>query len=143
MDEQKNEVQEQQAEQTTRPVNPRRKQRSKAQLFKENTLPVIIAGVALLLLIVFIIGSISRSVYLDNKKKQEALQASQSIAAEEERLAEEANKLLAEAEVLAAGYDFEGAIAVIDRFSGNLGGYPLLQDARSSYEAAKSTMVLW
>ena len=143
MDEQKNEVQEQQAEQTTRPVNPRRKQRSKEQLFKENTLPVIIAGVSLLLLIVFIIGSISRSVYLDNKKKQEALQASQSIAAEEDRLAEEANKLLAEAQLLADGYDFDGAIAVIDQFSGNLGSYPLLQDARASYEAAKSTMVLW
>lgn len=143
MDERKNEVTEQQAEQTTRPVNPRRRQRTKQELFKENTLPVIIAGVALLLLIVFIIGSISRSVFLDNKKKQEALAASQSIAAEEERLATEANQLLAEAEICAAGYDYDGAIAVIDRFSGNIGGYPLLMDARASYEAAKSTMALW
>lgn len=143
MDEQNKEVVEQQAEQTTRPVNPRRKQRSKEQLFKENTLPVVIAGVALLMLIVIIIGSISRSVFLENKRKQEALALAESVAAEEERLAEEANKLLAEAEVLAAGYDFDGAIAVLDRFSGSIGGYPLLQDARTSYEAAKSTMVLW
>ena len=155
MDEQKNEIVEEQSEmaapseasapvQKDAPVvNPRRKQRSKEQLFKENTLPVIILGVALLLIIVFIIGSISRSVYLDNKQKQAALEASQSIAAEEERLAAEANALLAEAEEMAARYDFDGAIAVIDRFSGNLGGYPLLQDAKASYEAAKSTMVLW
>ncbi len=148
MDEEKKELTEQETpvqqpeEQKKPPVNPRRKQRSKAQLFKENTLPVIIAGVALLLVIVFIIGSISRTVYLDNKKKQEALAASESAAAEAERLAAEANDILEQAQLLADSYDFDGAIKVIDSFSGNLGNYPLLEDAKASYEATKSSLVL-
>ena len=42
------------------PVNPRRKKRSKMQIFKETYLPVIIGGVAIILIIIFIIGSITR-----------------------------------------------------------------------------------
>ena len=45
-----------------RPVNPRRKQRSQAQIFKEAYLPALIAGVALLLIVIYIIGSIVRGV---------------------------------------------------------------------------------
>ena len=50
MDEQRNEE--------IRPVNPRRRKRSKMQIFKEAYLPVVIAGAALLLIVIFIIGSI-------------------------------------------------------------------------------------
>ena len=53
----------------SRPVNPRRKQRTKVQIFKETYLPVIIAGVALLLIVIFIIGSIVRSIQKKNFEK--------------------------------------------------------------------------
>ena len=53
-----------------RPVNPRRRKRSKMQIFKEVYLPVIIAGIALILILVFVIGSIVRSVQRNQYNKQ-------------------------------------------------------------------------
>ena len=41
---------------TNRPVNPRRKKRSQLQVFKEAYLPIIIAAVAVLLIIIFVVG---------------------------------------------------------------------------------------
>ena len=55
---------------STRPVNPRRRKRTKMQIFKEVYLPVIIAGVALLFILIFIIGSITRAVQKGNAEKQ-------------------------------------------------------------------------
>ena len=63
---------------TPRPINPRRRKRSKMKIFKEAYLPVIIAGLALVLIIVFIIGSISRSVQKKNAAIEESIAASSS-----------------------------------------------------------------
>jgi hypothetical protein len=51
--------------------------------------------------------------------------------------------ILKEAEKLVAGYDYDGAIALIDSFSGNIGAYPQLQDAKVLYNYNKSTLVAW
>ena len=74
MDEQINE--------NSRPVNPRRKKRSRMQIFKEVYLPAIIAGAALLMVLIFIIGSIVRSVQKNKAEKEASIAA--SIALEEE-----------------------------------------------------------
>ena len=127
---------EEQRSQANRPVNPRRRKRSKMQVFKEAYLPVIIAGLALVLIIVFIIGSVVRS----NQKKKAELEASiaesSSIAAEEARLEAEIEGLFAQAELMTADYDYEGAIAVLNSFSGNISEYPVLNDKILEYEAA-------
>ena len=61
MDEQRNNA--------DRPVTPRRRKRTKTQVFKETYLPAIIAGCAVLLCIVFVITSLVRSAA--EKKAQE------------------------------------------------------------------------
>ena len=43
------------------PARPRRRRKTKIQIFKETQLPVIIAGLALLTILIFIIGAASRS----------------------------------------------------------------------------------
>ena len=58
----------------TRPVNPRRRKRSKTQIFKEVYLPAIIAGIALLLIIVFIIGAIARGIQKNRAEKEASIQ---------------------------------------------------------------------
>lgn len=135
MDEQRNDA--------PRPVNPRRRKRSRAQIFKESYLPVIIAGIALVLIIVFIAGSISRN---SQKKKQE-LQASinASIAAENEhnRQAMEASQLLSEAARYASSYDYEKAIETLDSFSGDYNKFPELDETRATYVEAQRQMVAW
>lgn len=126
-----------------RPAAPRRRKKTKAQIFKETYLPLVIAAVAIVLIVVFIIGAIVRNV-----QKKQALERleQESIAAQEEesaRLALEEQTLLVQADELAATYDYDGAIAVLDTFSGDISKYPTLSGRRSEYVLAKSQLVAW
>ena len=134
---------EEQFNENSRPVNPRRKQRTKAQIFKETYLPAIIAGIALLLIVIFIIGSIVRSVQKKKFDKDTNQAASNAATSEQVRLDNEAKVLLEQAEALAAGYDYAGAIAVLDSFSGDLSKYTNLNDKILEYEQAQRSMVAW
>ena len=134
---------EDQFNESNRPVNPRRRKRTKMQIFKETYLPVIIAGAAVVLILVFIIGSITRAVQKNNAEK-EAEQLAASIAAEEKAaLDREAQKLLAQAEVLAEGYDYTAAVGLLNTFKGDLSKYTNLNDKIIEYEAAQKSMVAW
>lgn len=126
------------------PARPKRRPKlSKQDAFKQNTLPLIILAVAAVLIVVFIIGSITRAVQKNKIEKEASIAASESIAAEQARLEAEMNNILENAERMAACYDFDSAIAEIDSFSGNIGGYPKLQDARARFEYSKESMVPW
>lgn len=122
---------------------PRRRQRSKMQVFKETYLPVLIAGVALLLIVIFIIGSIVRAVqtHKDEKAASESIAASQE--AEAARQAKEADLLLNEAAQAAAGYDYESAVKLLDSFTGDKTKFPELTAKRDQYTQALSTTVAW
>ena len=122
---------------------PERRRKTKQELFKENTLPLIILGVAAVFIVIFIIGSIVRGVQKKNVEEAASIAAAESMAAEDTRLNDEMQTILAEAERLAAGYDYDGAIACIDSFSGNIGAYPQLQDARVNYEYSKGALMVW
>lgn len=126
-------------EQPRTPVR-RRRRKSKLQIFKEAYLPIIIAGLAVVMILIFIIGSVSRSVGKHKEERESSIQASQEAVNAAKLLDEEARNLLEEAEYLAAGYDMEGAIAVLDSFSGNLEDFPDLADKRAEYAAAQSQM---
>lgn len=122
---------------------PERRRKTKQELFKENTLPFIILGVAAVLIVIFIIGSVVRGVQKRNAEEAASVAAAESMAAEDIRLNDEMQTILTEAERLAAGYDYDGAIALIDSFSGNIGAYPQLQDARVNYEYSKGSLLVW
>lgn len=126
-----------------RPVNPRRKPRSQTQIFKEAYLPAIIAGVALLLIVVFIIGSITRSVQRRKLEEQASLAASASAAAEQERLSREAADLILAAEEYAQQFDYDTAIQTLESFSGDMSQFSELSGKHAEYVAAKDSLVLW
>ena len=132
-------------EPTTPPAAParRRRQKTKAEIFKESTLPLIILGVAAILIFVFIVGSITRAIQKKHIDRDASIAISESVAEEEARLSAEVSSILEKSEMLASGYDFESAIALINSFSGNIGGYPELQDALARYEYGKQSLVLW
>lgn len=121
----------------------RRRPKTKAEIFKESTLPLIILGISAVLILVFIIGSITRAVQKKHITRDASIAVSESIAAEEARLSAEIETILTKSEKLAAGYAYDEAIALIDSFSGNIGGYPELQDARARFEYSKQALVLW
>ena len=90
---------------------PKKKPMSKSRQFKNETLPLIIIGVAAALIVFFVVGAASRAITTAIRTNQDQQQAQESKLNEEERLAMEAQTLLDEAALLAAGYNYEAAIA--------------------------------
>lgn len=123
---------------------PRRRRRTQAEIFKEAYLPAIIAGAAVLMIIIFVIGSITRSI--QRKRVEEEIRANE-ITEEQQadlsKLTEEANALIAEADLLAADYRYDEAIAKLDTFSGDMSRFPTLTEKRTQLQEAKSKMVAW
>lgn len=123
--------------------NPRRRRRTKAQIIKETYMPVVITGISLVLIIVFIIGSIVRGsqrkkIYLD-----ESIAASASEQVIKDQLDKEVSLLMEQAHLLAAGYDYDAAIKVLDNYTGDRTDYPEIDNARADFDKARSELVAW
>lgn len=129
--------------QNNRPVNPRRKKRSKMAIFKEAYLPALIAALVLILIIVFIASSISKAAERNKLEKEASIAASIAQGEEEARLAQQAESLIAQAEVLAKSYDYKSAIDLLYTFEGKIAKYPAINDKILEYEAAQKEMVAW
>ena len=125
------------------PQNPRRKPRNKARYFKEVYLPMIIVGMAAVMILVFIIGSISQAVARGKAETDASIQASKDAANLSQQQDTEAQQILKEAEIMAAGYNYEGAIELIDNFSGDITNYPELTTMRSSCVTAANQLIAW
>lgn len=115
------------------PVRRQRRKRSKFQIFKETYLPFVIVVLAAILVITFVIGSVSRAVTRNKLEKEASIAASESIALEEAQLQAEATRLLASAKEAADGLDYEKAINLIESFSGDINKYPELTQKRDEY----------
>ncbi len=120
---------------------PRRRKRSQERIIKEDYLPVGIAGVALLLCLVFIIGAVVRNIDRNNEKLQNEILASEQAASEAIRLQEEAEYLLEQAAIKASGYDYQGAIELLDSFSGDMNNFTQILSDRGKYSQLLSTVV--
>ena len=121
------------------PAAPRRRKKlSKERIIKEVYLPPIIAGLALILIVCFIGGAIGRAVK-DNKDKENALQASNQASSS--ALQQEAELLMKEAEAMAQVYNYEGAIAKLDSFSGEMSKFQSMMDMYNAYTQAKDKLV--
>ena len=120
---------------------PRRKKRSQERIIKEDYLPVGIAGVALLLCLIFIIGAVVRNIDRNNEKLQNELKASEQAASEALRLEEEAQYLRNQAAILASSYDYQAAIDLLDSFSGDMSKFTELQSDKGKYIQLLSTVV--
>ena len=123
------------------PEAPRRRRRkTKAQIFKEVYLPPIIVCISMILVITFLIGSVSNVIQLkqiENEKQQMQLSESLSAAAQAEQ---ENMRILNEAERLAAEYNYEDAIILLDSV-GDLTEHQDLQAKRAEYVNTMSSLV--
>jgi len=124
------------------PNNPRRRRRkSKVQIFKEAYLPAILACVTLILVLSFVVGSIGNAIKQRKLDADAARESSISAANQAEMIKSEAEMLLAQAEILAQGYDYDGAITLLDTFSGNLSDYEELVAAKSNYVTMRDALI--
>ena len=129
-------------ERPERSATPRRKKPSTMRKIKDNYLPMVIAGLSVLLCLVFIIVAISRAVERNQieaeRAQQESQQAVQDAVREEQ---EEVQRLRDEAAALAAGYDFQAAIDVLDSFQGDVNKYTEILSDRGRYAQLQSSLV--
>ena len=126
------------------PNNPRRRRRkSKLQIIKEAYLPTILACISLILILVFIAGAIGNAIDRKRVNDQAAMESSKAAASESERVAQEAEAIMDQAEIMAAGYDYAGAIGMIDSFTGKMEDYPEMVTMKSEFVEAQSKLVEW
>ena len=126
------------------PNNPRRRRRkSKWQIIKEAYLPTILACISLILILVFIAGAIGNAIDRKRVNDQAAMESSKAAASESERVAQEAEAIMDQAEIMAAGYDYAGAIGMIDSFTGKMEDYPEMVTMKSEFVEAQSKLVEW
>ena len=109
--------------------------------FKNETLPLIITGVTALLIVFFVIGSLSRLFVNIKNNNDSALKASEAAENEAQRQDREALELLAEAALLAAGYDYDTAISKLENFNGDKSKYPEMEIRLSEYKQQKSLLI--
>lgn len=136
----------------------RRRRRSKMQIFKEAYLPTIILAVTIVLIIVFIIGAAVDGDRPEDTKPSENVVHTTTQSAESTTptpqqstapttvstaLTAEAANRIAEAELLAADYDYEGAMAVLMAFSGDMEQFPELLRTYQQYLTIQQGMVSW
>ena len=121
--------------------SPRKKPVSKMRQFKNETLPLIIMGIAAVLIVFFIVGSASRAIANSIRNNKDKHTASESQVNEEQRLAEEAEAILEEAALLAAGYDYDAAIAKLNTYSGNITEHSEITMRLSEYKQTLSSLI--
>ena len=121
----------------------RRRKRMKQRKFKEVYLPIILGAVSLVLMLVFIVGAVSRGISDAQAEENNALQESKDAEDAADALEREAERLLAEAKALANGYNYQGAIDLLNSFSGEMTSYPELLSAKSTYSQALTQVKEW
>lgn len=126
------------------PTPPRRRRkRTKWQNFKEAYLPVIIAVLALVLIISFIVGSVNRGKKNDNTNLSgtgASTEPSLDAAALQQK---EIETLLTQAEALAAQYDYEGAMQVLSTYSGGINTSEVLMAKYQEYYDTFGSLIPW
>lgn len=137
-------------EKVRRKPSLRRKLRKKYRRFMKKYKPVIrkyapLAGIALILILFiwFVVGSVERGNQRREEQRQESLAAQQAQQQQQIQWNQEVNELLIKAEALAAAYDYDAAIAMLDTFTGDMEDYNALMVTRERYVQTKETMVPW
>lgn len=125
---------------------PRRRkprQKSKFEIFREEKLPLVIAVAAALLILIFIIGSISNAVQRNRIEKERQVAAAQQAQQEKSELDAQVAALLQQAQLAAQQYDYDGALALLEPVSKHAAKYTELNQAIEDYEAAKEELICW
>ena len=120
---------------------PRRKPVSKMRQFKNETLPLIILGITAVLIVFFVVGWGTRAITTSIRNNKDKQTASESKMNEEQRLALEAETLLEEAALLAAGYDYEAAIDKLNTYSGNITEHTEITMRLSEYKQTINSLI--
>ena len=125
-----------------RPVSRRRRRKQIRRLIHKY-MPLAVVSLILILFISFVVGSVKRGDQHREEQRQESLAALEAQQQQQILWNQEANELLVKAEALAAAYDYDAAIAMLDSFTGNMEDFNALVVTRDRYVQTKESMVPW
>ncbi len=125
---------------TERRPNSRRRRKTKLEIFKEVYLPTIILGVAAVLILVFIIGAVTKDNTPPPSVNQETTEPTETGPSQDDL---EVEKLLQDAAILAQDYDYQEAVDLLNSFQGDKAAYPALVEKIDEYTVSASQMVVW
>lgn len=100
-------------------------------------------AVALLGVVLILIGAIRNGHSGEEQAAHNATNPKTTLSPEEIALQDESRRIMDEAVIRAAQYDYDGAIALLDSYSGDPAQVDGMLDARANYIAAKGTLVPW
>ena len=126
-----------------RPNRPRRRKRTQFEIFKETYLPAAIVCAALLLIVIFIIGSISHAVQRNKLEHNRQEAQAQALLDEQKMLREKVDAALAQADMLAESISFDEAISLLDALPEITHNYQDVAAKRAELVALKQSLVLW
>ena len=126
-----------------RRVSPRRRMRKKIRRLIRKYTPLAVVALVLIMFICFAVGSIERGNQRREEQRLEDLEAQQAQQQQQILWNQEVNELLIKAEALAAAYDYDAAIAMLDSFTGDMEDFNALVVTRDRYVQTKETMVPW
>ena len=121
----------------------RQKPKDKMQVFKETQLPFIIALTAAILILIFIIGSISNAVKRHKITKEAQQATSQQTAMDKKSLDKLVAELLDQAEAGIEQYGYDTALTLLEPVAEHADKYPQLKKKLQEYNEALATMVAW
>ena len=117
----------------------RRRRPSKQQIFKEFYLPGIIAGLTIVLMLSFVLGSLSNAIDRAQEEKLLKQQQAEQESMAAELLENEGRKLMEEAEILAKGYNYQEAADLLESYQGEM--TQEMTAKRAEYINAQSMLV--
>ena len=130
--------------------NPRKRWKKKLRRFirkykplARKYAPLAVVSLVLILFLFFVVGSVRRGDQYREEEKRASLAAQEEQQKQQILWNQEANELLAKAEALAAAYDYDAAIAMLDTFTGDIDDFNALVVTRERYVQTKETMVPW
>lgn len=125
------------------PRTPNRRPKSQFEIFKEEKLPLVIAAAAAVLILIFIIGSISNAVQRNRIRKAEEAEAELRAEQAQEALDAQVKQNLKDAELAVQQYDYDKALALLEPYSEYSEDYPELNAALRNYRQEKEAMIAW
>ena len=128
-------------EERKKPGTPRPK--TKFEIFKEERLPLVIAAAAGVLILIFIIGSISNAVQRNRIEKAEKEAATLQAQQEKELLDAQVASSLAQAQAAYAQYDYDTALALLEPYSDHVDSYPEARKLITDCQSQKADLVSW
>lgn len=111
--------------------------------FSQKYLPALIGGAAILVILILVVGAILHGFRYRTLVEQVKHDAAVAAQQELERQTAEFEELSKQAAKLSTQYDYQGAIDLLQSFSGNKKDFPALEQLVDSYTDALESLEKW